>query len=70
MGDQRCEKENLIFESELIDHNNWKTYPVKFNTDKKYTHIILEAYHNETPVRYKGNILVDHLTPIVLCSRV
>ena len=69
LGSEKCDKGLLIYESDLINHTEWKTYPVKFNTDKKYTHVILEAYHDDSPVRYKGNILLDHLTPIKRCSR-
>ncbi len=69
LGNGRCDQSKLIYESELIDHTEWRTYPVKFNIEKGYTHIILESYHNETPVRYKGNILLDHLTPIKICGR-
>ncbi|NNF33129.1 MAG: hypothetical protein HKN68_03425 [Saprospiraceae bacterium] len=69
LGDKRCNQGQLIYESDLIDHTDWKTYLVKFTTEKPYTHIILEAFHDESPVRYKGNILLDHMTAIKRCGR-
>ena len=68
-GSSKCQKGKMIFESDLIEHADWKTYIIKFNSEEKYTHIILEAYHNESPIIYKGNILLDHLTSIRLCGR-
>lgn len=69
LGNERCDQGQLIYESDLIDHTSWKTYLVKFTTDKPFSHIILEAYHNQSPVRYKGNILLDHITTIKRCGR-
>ena len=69
IGDKRCDKGQLIYESVRIDHTEWKTYQVKFTPLRKYTHLILEAFHKDGKVNYKGNILLDNLQPIRFCGR-
>jgi hypothetical protein len=69
-GTNRCDKGQLIYESPLIDHIDWKTYRIDFNPDKGHTHIILEAFHPGNIKSYKGNILMDNLKPIKICGRV
>ena len=69
IGESKCEKGQLIFESERIEHTEWQTYQVKFTAQKKYTHIILEAFHKDDTVNYKGNILLDNIQPIRFCGR-
>ncbi len=69
ISDDKCEKEQLIFESPLIDHTNWKTYDVEFNPEREYKYIILEAYSGKEKKRSKGNILIDHISSLFPCGR-
>jgi hypothetical protein len=69
LGKTKCQKDQLIYESPLIDHLDWKTYSIRFTPDAEYRYILLEAYHNEDPVTYQGNILLDRLRMIRSCDR-
>lgn len=65
----KCDKDQLIYESPLIEHLEWKSYQVKFTPEKDYRYIHFEAYHDQRPVEYKGNILIDRIRPIRSCDR-
>ena len=66
----KCEKEQLIFESPLIEHLDWQTYSVKFKPeDDDYRYILIEAFHSEDEFSYQGNILIDRLRSIRSCDR-
>ena len=66
----RCSKDQLLFESERIEHTYWKTYRIEVKSEQPIRYIILEAFHQEGKFRYSGNILIDNLTPLYWCPRV
>jgi hypothetical protein len=66
---QKCLKEQLIYESPLIEHLDWQTYTIKFIPTDEYRYIMLEAFHSEETFSYKGNILIDRLRAIQGCDR-
>lgn len=65
----KCQKDQLIYESPLIEHLDWKSYHFRFTpkTDSRY--ILIEAFHSEKPFSYEGNILIDRLRPITGCDK-
>jgi len=65
----KCQKDQLIYESPLIEHLDWKTYEVKFAPKDEYRYILIEAFHSEAPFQFQGNILVDRLQEIRVCER-
>lgn len=65
----KCQKDQLIFESPLIEHTDWQSYRVKFTPNNEYRYILIEAFHSEDPFQYKGNVLIDRIRPIVACDR-
>jgi len=65
----KCQKDQLIYESPLIDHTDWRTYLIKFTPYDDYRYIILEAFHSDKPFEYQGNILIDYLREIRVCDR-
>jgi hypothetical protein len=65
----KCQKDQLIFESPLIEHTDWKTYKIKFTPDDDYRYILLEAFHKEEEFSYQGNVLIDRLRAIQGCDR-
>ncbi len=65
----KCQKDQLIFESPLIDHTDWETYKVKFTANEDFQYILLEAFHSEEEFSYKGNVLIDRLRAIQGCDR-
>lgn len=69
LGTSKCGKDQLIYESPLIDHLEWKTYFIKFTPEKDLRYILLEAFHSEEAFSYQGNILIDRLRPIKGCDK-
>ena len=69
LSKSKCGRDQLMFESPLIEHTTWQTYKVRFTPEADFQYIMLEAYHPEEPVLYKGNILMDALRPIRGCDR-
>lgn len=66
----KCAKDQLIYESPVIEHLDWKTYRIKFTPEEDaYQYIMLEAFHSEEPVSYQGNILIDRIREIKACDR-
>jgi hypothetical protein len=68
-GTGRCGKDQLLYESELIDHTDWETYSFTFTALANYHYIIIEAFHQEGRHSYRGNILIDHIRPLKICER-
>jgi hypothetical protein len=65
----KCRKDQLIYESPLIGHTDWKTYKITFTPDAESWYILLEAFHSEEEFTYKGNILIDRMSAIHGCDR-
>ncbi len=63
------QKDQMIFESPLIEHLDWQTYKIKFTPNNEYRYILLEAFHSEEEFSYEGNILIDRLRAIQGCDR-
>ena len=61
-----CDTEELLDETSLINHTNWKQYNFRFEPKKSHSFITIEAfYKTPTPVPYNGNVLIDDASPIV-----
>lgn len=69
LGTAKCRKDQLIFESPLIEHTEWETYEIRFMPNADYRYILLEAFHREETFSYQGNILIDRLRAITACDR-
>ena len=65
----KCQKEQLVYESPLIEHSDWRTYTFKFTAEDEFWYILLEAFHSEKEFAYKGNILIDRMSAIKGCDR-
>lgn len=70
LGDSKCNTEQLIFESPIIKHVNWKKYPIKFTPKENYDYIIIRAYHPRNGKPIKSNILIDNFSSIEICPKV
>jgi outer membrane protein OmpA-like peptidoglycan-associated protein len=64
-GNNYCDRAELLSETQVVTHNDWRLYNFSFFPKSDYNYIILEAYY-KTPVLipYNGNILVDTLSKI------
>ena len=65
----KCEKKQLLLETDFIEHAFWKPYEVSFYADAPINYIIFEAFFQEGPFRHPGNILLDNLSAIKRCPR-
>lgn len=68
-GSYKCEKDQLLLETDLIEHSFWKPYEVNFYPKAPINYIIFEAFYQEGAFRHPGNILIDNLSPIRQCPR-
>lgn len=64
-GSDRCQRTELLAESELVKNYDWEIYHFQFKPQKEHQYIILEAFY-KTPVLfpYNGNLLIDNASPI------
>lgn len=69
-GQTKCKKDQMLYQTNLIKHVDWKTYEVRFRTKQPINYIIIEAHYSDKPFSHKGNVLIDKLTPIKKCPRV
>lgn len=67
-GRRKCDQTQLLFESPLIESSDWTTFNVDFFVDKDLNYIMLEAYRQEEGVGHRGNMLIDHISPIKKCA--
>ena len=59
-GTRYCGKTELLDETELITHADWRKYNLRFEPSDNYTFIMIEAFYKQpTLIPYNGNILID-----------
>jgi len=64
-GVGHCGKAQLLHETKLVTHTEWKPYLIQFEARKAYTHITFEAYYDDPNLSpYNGNLLLDYLSEI------
>lgn len=64
-----CEQGELLDETNVISHSEWREYNFEFTPTKAYRYFMIEAFY-KTPVLfpYRGNVLIDNASPIVACN--
>ena len=70
LGENKCDKGQMIYLSPDVTHTDWKTYLIEFTADKNYQYIRFEAFYKDGSFSHKGNVLLDNLSYIRKCSRV
>lgn len=69
-GATNCAKDQLLIETEYINHQEWKQYSFQFFTEKDLNYVIFEAqFMDGIYFYYRGNILVDDCSAFILCDR-
>ncbi len=64
-----CDKEQMLAETDIVKHTDWREYTLEFKPTNDYEYILLEAfYKTPTLFPYRGNILIDHASPIIQTS--
>jgi len=64
-GLRPCEKKQLLAETSLISHTDWRNYELEFKVKANIYYLTFEAFY-KTPVLvpYNGNLLIDNISPI------
>ncbi|GJM32448.1 MAG: hypothetical protein DHS20C18_14490 [Saprospiraceae bacterium] len=68
-GQSKCNKEQLLLETDFIKNVDWKTFEVKFKPKKWFNYIVIEAHYSDNPTSVKGNVILDNISPIKICPR-
>lgn len=69
-ADSRCAHQQLLAETKVVRHTNWRTYNFEIYPEKNINFIIIEArVANGIYFAYKGNLLLDHCSPFTSCAR-
>ena len=63
---EECRTKELLFESEPIDHINWKKIEIEFTPEMEHHRIMFEAFFDKMiDDPYNGNVLLDEISDIV-----
>ncbi len=65
----RCEKEQLLGETDFVTHRDWEQYNFMFVAKSQINYIILEAFYKDSRFSHRGNILIDNISPLKSCER-
>lgn len=68
-GKTRCRKDQLLFTSDRIESEDWEKHPISFTAELEIHYLQLEAFHEDKTFSYRGNILIDNLSPLKPCVR-
>ncbi len=69
-GMDMCGKDQLLAQTEPIRHYDWKPYDFLLFPEKAYDYLIIEAYFVDgSEMPYRGNLMVDHLSSLMVCDR-
>lgn len=62
-GIDKCSKDELLFTSKEISHNNWKEYIIEFvSPSNNIKFISFEAYFPDDSVFTRGNLMIDYIS--------
>lgn len=62
-GNGICDDQELLGESTVVSHEEWRTYQFKFKPKADYNFIMIEAFYKVPVIApYCGHILVDNLS--------
>jgi len=68
-GKKKCERGQLILETDFITNTEWRKIKFKFTAESDMQYIILEAFYKEGSFSHRGNVLIDNVSPIMQCVR-
>jgi len=64
-GDRACNGD-LLAETNLIEHTDWKKYKIVFKAPASIEYLTFSAFFGDSgEPTYRGNLLMDHISPIV-----
>ncbi|MCI5083381.1 MAG: hypothetical protein MRY78_16910 [Saprospiraceae bacterium] len=64
-GNKACELKELLFKTDPIDHEDWKSYELLLQPSNTYKYIVFEVYYTDGAFeQYNGNIIIDACSAI------
>lgn len=67
-GKSKCEMDQLLFETPVVDKEEWTNYEYNFKVKDYIQYMVFEAYYKDPPFAFKGNILLDNISVIRPCT--
>ena len=68
-GKSKCDRAQLVLETDFIRSTEWQKVEVKFTPKTDMQYILLEAFIKEGQFSHQGNVLIDDISAIVKCGR-
>lgn len=68
-GAAKCQQAQVLYESPVIRQARWEEYEIEFFVKQDVHYLVFEAYHPHQGRAYRGNILIDGISPIEKCTR-
>jgi hypothetical protein len=62
--DKKCVVKDILYQSSIVDHLEWKQYSIKMSPINDVTHLMFMVFSNEE--KPNGHILLDGLSDITL----
>lgn len=66
-GASRGKRDQLIKETDFIEHTDWESYKFSIFPKRTLNYIIIEAFYKEGPFSHQGNILIDNISVLKKC---
>ena len=69
-GKSRCAKSQLLADTGPIKNEDWEKFTFNFFTNEEFHYLIFEAQVMDgIYFSYNGNVLIDAISPIMICHR-
>ena len=68
-GKSKCDREQLILETDFIRDTEWEKLEFKFTAKSDMSYILIEAFIREGSFSHRGNVLIDNISAIIQCGR-
>ncbi|MDX1410355.1 MAG: hypothetical protein R3330_19525 [Saprospiraceae bacterium] len=68
-SDKKCERTQLLIETERIENTEWEYHNFQFTPADKINYLIIEAFHQDGFFSYRGNVMIDGVSAIRRCGR-
>jgi len=68
-GSKKCGRDQLLVETDFIEHTDWEEYIFEFTPEQDIRYIIIEAWYKDPPFSHGGNLLLDGLSHIRPCGK-
>lgn len=69
LGTKKRDRRQLIFETQAISHEEWRTYNIEINAEFDATYLIIEVNPVNSKIPQSGNILLDNIKNFYHCDR-